>query len=130
MPRVFVIKLAFYGKWYIISLQKSSGCIAQLVEQLTLNQWVQGSSPCASTRNKNARLGVFYFCSTGRESEQSCEATKRSKTSRFYERSEVKSLRFARRALPERVPVRPPEIDTPVWVCFILLNLIPCIAFV
>ena len=28
------------------------GCIAQLVEQLTLNQWVQGSSPCAPTKEK------------------------------------------------------------------------------
>ena len=37
------------------------GCIAQLVEQLTLNQWVQGSSPCASTRNKKATFWAFYF---------------------------------------------------------------------
>ncbi len=104
MPRVFVIKLAFYGKWYIISLQKSSGCIAQLVEQLTLNQWVQGSSPCASTRNRHAHLDVFYFYGTGREPEQSCEATKGSKTSRFYKRSEVKSSRFARRHLCRASP--------------------------
>jgi hypothetical protein len=27
-----------------------SGCIAQLVEQLTLNQRAQGSSPCAPTK--------------------------------------------------------------------------------
>ena len=27
----------------------SNARIAQLVEQLTLNQWVQGSSPCAGT---------------------------------------------------------------------------------
>jgi hypothetical protein len=27
------------------------GCIAQLVEQLTLNQRVQGSSPCAPTNH-------------------------------------------------------------------------------
>ena len=38
-----------------------SGCIAQLVEQLTLNQWVQGSSPCASTKNKNDHLVVFFM---------------------------------------------------------------------
>ena len=30
--------------WYIVAR------IAQLVEQLTLNQWVQGSSPCAGTK--------------------------------------------------------------------------------
>ena len=41
----------------------TTGCIAQLVEQLTLNQWVQGSSPCASTRNKNHRKVVFLFMS-------------------------------------------------------------------
>ena len=43
----------------------SSGCVAQLVEQLTLNQWVQGSSPCASTRNNNRHLWRFYFCVVG-----------------------------------------------------------------
>ena len=46
----------------------SSGCVAQLVEQLTLNQWVQGSSPCASTRNKRSRCGRFlWFGPSGRE---------------------------------------------------------------
>ena|GEM_PF-2565885 len=31
--------------------------VAQLVEQLTLNQWVQGSSPCKDTF-------FLYFCAT------------------------------------------------------------------
>ena len=39
----------------------SSGCVAQLVEQLTLNQWVQGSSPCASTRTQQPLLWLFCF---------------------------------------------------------------------
>ena len=43
----------------------SSGCIAQLVEQLTLNQWVQGSSPCASTKKLNDRMVVLFFCAQG-----------------------------------------------------------------
>gem|GEM_PF-6757952 len=30
--------------------------VAQLVEQLTLNQWVQGSSPCEDTTPKNPNL--------------------------------------------------------------------------
>ncbi len=30
--------------------EEDSARIAQLVEQLTLNQWVQGSSPCAGTK--------------------------------------------------------------------------------
>ncbi len=35
------------------------GPVAQLVEQLTLNQWVQGSSPCWST--KKSPLGLFFL---------------------------------------------------------------------
>ena len=38
------------------------GCVAQLVEQLTLNQWVQGSSPCASTKNLTTVYRSFNFC--------------------------------------------------------------------
>jgi hypothetical protein len=33
----------------ILRRSRLVGCIAQLVEQLTLNQRVQGSSPCAPT---------------------------------------------------------------------------------
>ena len=33
--------------------------LAQLVEQLTLNQWVQGSSPWEDTRDTS--LGVFFL---------------------------------------------------------------------
>ena len=43
-----------------------SGCVAQLVEQLTLNQWVQGSSPCASTRNKRPFVWPLFLCWTKR----------------------------------------------------------------
>ena len=35
------------------------GLVAQLVEQLTLNQWVQGSSPCKSTKNQPFAAGFF-----------------------------------------------------------------------
>ncbi len=42
-------------------VSRSNAPLAQLVEQLTLNQWVQGSSPCAPTTNTN-RNAVFYFC--------------------------------------------------------------------
>ena len=38
-----------------------SGCVAQLVEQLTLNQWVQGSSPCASTMKNDHESGLFFM---------------------------------------------------------------------
>ncbi len=36
--------------------------VAQLVEQLTLNQWVQGSSPCEDTifaRDSNSQNGSY-----------------------------------------------------------------------
>ena len=40
--------------------------VAQLVEQLTLNQWVQGSSPCEDTTLKALLSGLFimihFFC--------------------------------------------------------------------
>lgn len=36
--------------------------VAQLVEQLTLNQWVQGSSPCEDTNTEKAlRTGLFPY---------------------------------------------------------------------
>ena len=38
------------------------GTIAQLVEQMTFNHWVQGSSPCGPTTNKKSpNGGVFYL---------------------------------------------------------------------
>ena len=43
------------------SLSRSGfGDIAQLVEQMTFNHWVQGSSPCVPTRNKKTPHGVFF----------------------------------------------------------------------
>ena len=36
--------------------------LAQLVEQLTLNQWVQGSSPWEDTQKKTSNLDVFFLC--------------------------------------------------------------------
>ena len=36
--------------------------VAQLVEQLTLNQWVQGSNPCQDTKNR----GVAQLASAPR----------------------------------------------------------------
>ena len=54
----------------------SSGGIAQLVEQMTFNHWVQSSSLCASTKNKKDReSGFFYFCEQQDEnlSQRSCQ---------------------------------------------------------
>ena len=38
------------------------GNIAQLVEQMTFNHWVQGSSPCVPTINKKRPSGRFFVC--------------------------------------------------------------------
>ena len=35
--------------------------LAQLVEQLTLNQWVEGSSPSGDTNKKDAKRHLFLF---------------------------------------------------------------------
>ena len=56
--------LAFTEKESIINPVKKNktkgpGCVAQLVEQLTLNQWVQGSNPCAPTKIKTAYAVYF-----------------------------------------------------------------------
>lgn len=37
------------------------GDIAQLVEQMTFNHWVQGSSPCVPTRNSTTACRSFNF---------------------------------------------------------------------
>ena len=37
------------------------GAIAQLVEQMTFNHWVQGSSPCGPTKIKTPPLAVFFI---------------------------------------------------------------------
>ena len=46
-----------------IPLCHDYGCVAQLVEQLTLNQWVWGSNPHAPTITKSPRFmrGLFVM---------------------------------------------------------------------
>lgn len=56
--------LAFCKKCVIIPaelLEKSSGAIAQLVEQMTFNHWVQGSSPCGPTKKSKPHLRFLFF---------------------------------------------------------------------
>ena len=58
--------MIFYKTGVIIGaelLEKSSGAIAQLVEQMTFNHWVQGSSPCGPTKNQNRPCVGFCFWS-------------------------------------------------------------------
>ena len=42
-------------------LKKRKVSLAQLVEQLTLNQWVEGSSPSGDTNKKDAKRHLFLF---------------------------------------------------------------------
>ena len=61
-------KSVFFQKYLVISKKSSTFApafekehvfLAQLVEQLTLNQWVQGSSPWEDT--KRHPLGCLFF---------------------------------------------------------------------
>ena len=63
-------KCVFFRKYLVISKKSSTFApafeikqvfLAQLVEQLTLNQWVQGSSPWEDT--KDIQSDVFFLCS-------------------------------------------------------------------
>ena len=45
------------------AFEKERVFLAQLVEQLTLNQWVQGSSPWEDT--KRHPIGCLFFCFAG-----------------------------------------------------------------
>lgn len=47
----------------------SSGGIAQLVEQMTFNHWVQSSSLCASTKKIKPLFAVLFFCAGTRTTE-------------------------------------------------------------
>ena len=44
---------------HIIIKHKGNDFLAQLVEQLTLNQWVEGSSPSEVTIRKLSGMAVF-----------------------------------------------------------------------
>ena len=61
-------KYVFFRKYLVISKKSSTFApafekelvfLAQLVEQLTLNQWVQGSSPWEDTK-KDIQKDVFF----------------------------------------------------------------------
>lgn len=45
----FLIAFRIRWRYYIEALEREHGSLAQLVEQLTLNQWVEGSSPSGTT---------------------------------------------------------------------------------
>ena len=48
----------------------SFGDIAQLVEQMTFNHWVQGSSPCVPTKNINRNAVLFFLA--GQSGQEPC----------------------------------------------------------
>jgi TetR/AcrR family transcriptional repressor of nem operon len=41
---------------------KRDGSVAQLVEQMTLNHWVQGSSPCGTTLKRCSIAAALFLC--------------------------------------------------------------------
>ena len=51
------------------------GPVAQLVEQLTLNQWVRGSSPRGTTKT-SAKAGVFVFINRARSLSRATKETR------------------------------------------------------
>ena len=56
----------FFAKIFAYVKKKQYFCtrevsLAQLVEQLTLNQWVEGSSPSGDTNKKDAKRHLFLF---------------------------------------------------------------------
>ena len=49
----------FKKKYYLCTLKIKVVSVAQLAEQMTLNHWVQGSSPCTPTI-KSMKAGCFF----------------------------------------------------------------------
>ena len=55
-------RIIFYQqKLKIVTFAPSNLSVAQLVEQLTLNQWVRGSSPRGETKKKSIHESVWTF---------------------------------------------------------------------
>ena len=64
----------------VLTFRFSFGDIAQLVEQMTFNHWVQGSSPCVPTKNSTTACRSFNFCmGCGREPKKGSTMSKRAK---------------------------------------------------
>ena len=58
---VYLFKAGITWIWWVVGLAEVFGRLAQLVEQLTLNQRVKGSSPL-SPSNFNYLAGVVKSC--------------------------------------------------------------------
>ncbi len=58
-------------------------CVAQLVEQLTLNQWVRGSSPRARTINKTASFNGGCFINENEDRARTLRGLEERKTARW-----------------------------------------------
>ena len=56
-----VIDITLIFAIIVIAIAFLYGFLAQLVEQLTLNQWVWGSSPQESTSLKEAYASFLFF---------------------------------------------------------------------
>ena len=62
--RVFLhknLRISKKSSNFALAFEMKHAPVAQLVEQLTLNQRVQGSSPCGRTKNKKEESIGFSF---------------------------------------------------------------------
>ncbi len=55
------LRICIFCSTFALGFERNYVFLAQLVEQLTLNQWVQGSSPWEDT--KDIQMGVLFVCS-------------------------------------------------------------------
>ena len=62
----FKFPLVKYKSQCYICLAHKNDFLAQLVEQLTLNQWVEGSSPSEVTMTKLSKESFFRFTAENR----------------------------------------------------------------
>ena len=114
--------MIFYKTRVIIGaelLEKSSGAIAQLVEQMTFNHWVQGSSPCGPTTKIKPPFWWFYFYLVTRDEnprvrhDKPVLQTKCSITTIFKPRQPLENTCFFRIYIITLNPLNNPELIKP-----------------
>jgi hypothetical protein len=61
--RIFLINFFLTGIYFFIREKGSNRSpVAQLAEQVAVNHWVRGSSPCWGANNFKARIKPVLFC--------------------------------------------------------------------
>ncbi len=84
------------------------GDIAQLVEQMTFNHWVQGSNPCVSTRNIPRFVrGIFLWIQQDSNPKKGFDPTAKDRRQHVGEASANEPRAWS---VSGTIPVSPPEI--------------------